>query len=141
MDEETETDKLVKKFGVSVVLLIIISTLSIIFILNKFTYKEPSIIKKVNNKETFIILVKNSKCQKCSKLKELISDTNYSYTELNKEDTTRYNKTIKKLNLSVDDITVPTIIYVKKGKTYSFLVDASMDDFKEYLDNLKDVGD
>lgn len=140
MDEETETDKLVKKFGVSVVLLIIISTLSIIFILNKFTYKEHSIIKKVNNKETFIVLVKNSKCQKCSKLKELINDTNYSYIELNEKDT-KYNKIIKKLKLSTDDITVPTIIYVKKGKTYSFLVDASIDDFKEYLDNLKDVGD
>lgn len=141
MDKETETDKLVKRFSTGVIITIIFTIPVIIFIINKFIYKDSSIINKVNNKDTFVVLVKDSKCKKCSKLKELIIDSNYSYAELNQEDTTRYNKTIKKLNLSTDDVTAPTIIYVKKGKTYSFIVNASMKDFKEYLDYLKKLGD
>lgn len=137
---ETETEKLVKKFIIGLIVVIIFAIPTVIFLINKFIYNDSSIIKKVNNKETFMILVKDYSCNNCIEIKNIIEDNNYDCVELNSYEENKYKNVLNKIDLSLSDIKTPSVIYVDKGKVYSFLVDVKIGELKTYLKNINNLG-
>lgn len=137
---ETETEKLVKKFIIGLIVVIIFAIPTVIFLINKFIYNDSSIIKKVNNKETFMILVKDYSCNNCIEIKNIIEDNNYDCVELNSYEENKYKNVLNKIDLSLSDIKTPSVIYVDKGKVYSFLVDVKISELKTYLKNINNLG-
>lgn len=137
---ETGTEKLVKKFIIGLIVVIIFAIPTVIFLINKFIYNDSSIIKKVNNKETFMILVKDYSCNNCIEIKNIIEDNNYDCVELNSYEENKYKNVLNKIDLSLSDIKTPSVIYVDKGKVYSFLVDVKIGELKTYLKNINNLG-
>ncbi len=137
---ETGTEKLVKKFIIGLIVVIIFAIPTVIFLINKFIYNDSSIIKKVNNKETFMILVKDYSCNNCIEIKNIIEDNNYDCVELNSYEENKYKNVLNKIDLSLSDIKTPSVIYVDKGKVYSFLVDVKISELKTYLKNINNLG-
>lgn len=137
---ETETEKLVKKFIIGLIVVIIFAIPTVIFLINKFIYNDSSIIKKVNNKETFMILVKDYSCNNCIEIKNIIEDNNYDCVELNSYEENKYKNVLNKIDLSLSDIKTPSVIYVDKGKVYSFLVDVKISELRTYLKNINNLG-
>lgn len=137
---ETGTEKLVKKFIIGLIVVIIFAIPTVIFLINKFIYNDSSIIKKVNNKETFMILVKDYSCNNCIEIKNIIEDNNYDCVELNSYEENKYKNVLNKIDLSLSDIKTPSVIYVDKGKVYSFLVDVKISELRTYLKNINNLG-
>lgn len=137
---ETGTEKLVKKFIIGLIVVIIFAIPTVIFLINKFIYNDSSIIKKVNNKETFMILVKDYSCNNCKEIKNIIEDNNYDCVELNSYEENKYKNVLNKIDLSLSDIKTPSVIYVDKGKVYSFLVDVKISELRTYLKNINNLG-
>ncbi len=137
---ETETEKLVKKFIIGLIVVIIFAIPTVIFLINKFIYNDSSIIKKIDNKETFMILVKDYSCNNCIEIKNIIEDNNYDCVELNSYEENKYKNVLNKIDLSLSDIKTPSVIYVDKGKVYSFLVDVKIGELKTYLKNINNLG-
>ncbi len=137
---ETETEKLVKKFIIGLIVVIIFAIPTVIFLINKFIYNDSSIIKKIDNKETFMILVKDYSCNNCIEIKNIIEDNNYDCVELNSYEENKYKNVLNKIDLSLSDIKTPSVIYVDKGKVYSFLVDVKISELRTYLKNINNLG-
>lgn len=137
---ETGTEKLVKKFIIGLIVVIIFAIPTVIFLINKFIYNDSSIIKKIDNKETFMILVKDYSCNNCIEIKNIIEDNNYDCVELNSYEENKYKNVLNKIDLSLSDIKTPSVIYVDKGKVYSFLVDVKISELRTYLKNINNLG-
>ena len=137
---ETGTEKLVKKFIIGLIVVIIFAIPTVIFLINKFIYNDSSIIKKIDNKETFMILVKDYSCNNCIEIKNIIEDNNYDCVELNSYEENKYKNVLNKIDLSLSDIKTPSVIYVDKGKVYSFLVDVKISELKTYLKTINNLG-
>jgi len=89
---------------------------------------------KINNKEDFLILVTESENVKCHDIINLLESYNLEFNILNRTEDANYYKTIDKINIEESDITPPTLIYMKEGEFYSFLVSERENDIKSYLE-------
>lgn len=117
------------------ILVVIIFCLPIGFLINnKFGNKKSLIIEKINNKEDFLILVTESENVKCHDIINLLESYNLEFNILNRTEDANYYKTIDKINIEESDITPPTLIYMKEGEFYSFLVSERENDIKSYLE-------
>ena len=111
------------KLFLGLLVFIIIGLIVFLFIKNKLFIEDSSITKSVNNKDTMLILVVENNCRRCTDSKKVLNDLNVNYFILNKNKERNYKKIIKQIKLEESDITIPTIIYVKKGKVYSYIYD------------------
>ena len=112
----------------------------IIFIFNKFGNNSSLILNSLNKKENLVLLVTKEECKSCEDSENLLKKQKVNYTLLNKDQETNYEKIIRKIGISDDDIIVPTIIYVEEGLLYSSLVTPTKKELISYIEinNLSD---
>lgn len=85
--------------------------------LTELTYKD--IIKKTNNKESFVLVISRTTCSHCMeykpKLKKIANDKNIDiyYIDYDKESNKNQEKLFDKFDL---DGSTPITIFIKKGK-------------------------
>ena len=82
---DSELISLIKKIGFTLLLLIIGIILMITMYRNKFQLKESNIIKKINNNDTFLILITDNKCSNCIEIKNILDENNIDYIKISKE--------------------------------------------------------
>ena len=114
----------------TVVGIIIVSVLTIIFI-NKFSIHEPK------NDSEVVLLFEDRNCNDCSDINNVFTELKVKkylvYKDNNKTD---YDKIIKQLGISEEEIISPTIIYVKENKMVANLVEIKeVDKLQVFLDN------
>ena len=121
-------------FGLLVVIIFAIPTFFVIK--NKLLVKETSIIKQINNKENFVILVTKENCTNCKDYEKELKNLNVEYSTLKKDTSESYTKVLDKLSINENDIIPPTIIYVEEGILKSTLVDIkNNNEIKEFVEN------
>mgnify|MGYP001152816195 CR=1 FL=1 len=106
----------------------------IIFIFNKFGNNSSLILNSLNKKENLVLLVTKEECKSCEDSENLLKKQKVNYTLLNKDKETNYEKIIRKIGISDDDIIVPTIIYVEEGLLYSSLVTPTKKELISYIE-------
>lgn len=106
----------------------------IIFIFNKFGNNSSLIFNSLNKKENLVLLVTKEECKSCEDSENLLKKQKVNYTLLNKDQETNYEKIIRKIGISDDDIIVPTIIYVEEGLLYSSLVTPTKKELISYIE-------
>lgn len=106
----------------------------IIFIFNKFGNNSSLILNSLNKKENLVLLVTKEECKSCEDSENLLKKQKVNYTLLNKDQETNYEKIIRKIGISDDDIIVPTIIYVEEGLLYSSLVTPTKKELISYIE-------
>lgn len=122
--------------GLFIALIIVIPILIILFL--KFDEKKSTIIKKIDNKETFFLFVENNSCKNCQNFRKILNNEHIDYIVL-KENTKEYDKILDKISISNDDIIFPTIIYIKEGKHYANLPNiTNKKDLEEFINNYKE---
>ena len=111
----------------------------IIFIFNKFGNNSSLILNSLNKKENLVLLVTKEECKSCEDSENLLKKQKVNYTLLNKDQETNYEKIIRKIGISDDDIIVPTIIYVEEGLLYSSLVTPTKKELISYIEINREV--
>ena len=79
---DPELISLIKKIGCTLLLLVIGITLMIIIYRNKYQLGESNIIKKINNNDTFLILITDNKCSNCIEIKNILDENNIDYIKI-----------------------------------------------------------
>ena len=108
-----------------------------IFLINKLTPQEPTIIKAINTNEQVILLVTSNNCSNCSSIKNIINDLEIKKFIINKDkDRIEYDKILTGIEMLDSDIISPTIIYFENSKLISSLVDIkNKEDLLVFLNN------
>ena len=68
-----------------------------------------------------MILVVENDCIECKNYQEQLNNNGIGYMKVNKSKDTNYELILNELNMSYDDVTSPSIIYVKNKKVVSTL--------------------
>lgn len=132
-----ETNKFFKRFFIGIGICLIFGVALTLIFINRFNVKPSPILKRINNKESFLILITNSNKNKCEDIEKTIIKYNFTYEVLS-SNSNSYNEIISKLNLDNNDVTPPSIIFISSGKAYSILPDINnIRDVNKYLDNLQ----
>lgn len=104
-------------FGVLIVLVFAIPIL--IFLVR--TYGGSSVLNKVDNKKSVIILVTSNECDKCSLVNKVLKENNVKFLKLNSSTNKDYDEVMRKLGIENKREEFPILIYVKDGKMYANL--------------------
>ena len=92
------------------------------FIRNHLIVDESTIIKRINNNDTFIIFVTDKKCKDCKKYKKTLKNNKVDYNIINIDKDKNYKKILKELDIESTEITPPSLIYVNEGQPFATLV-------------------
>lgn len=95
------------------------------------------ISKKMKSKESFLIYINGSDCDNCDKIKKFLDEKNVSYEEIY-EASSQAKKIFKEYDFVTDESISPAVIYVKKGKIYSNLVNiGDTEELGEFIEYYK----
>lgn len=124
------------KFILAVVLVFAIPVFFVIK--NKLVITESSVLKDIQKKEIVLLYITEEDCSNCKKIKKELDKQEIEYDELNKDTNKDYKTIIRKIGLSSSKLYTPTLVYVVKGKTESYIVDIkSIEELNNYIDNIK----
>ena len=119
-------------FGVGIVILFAIPIM--IFLVK--TYGTSSVLNKINDDETFTILVTAKSCDNCNLVKDILKDNNVKFVKLNSSTNKNYEEIMKKFKLENKREEYPILIYVKDGEMQAnlFSIDTkeNVEDFIEF---------
>ena len=130
---DSELISLIKKIGFTLLLLIIGIILMIIMYRNKFQLKESNIIKKINNNDTFLILITDNKCSNCIEIKNILDEKNINYIKISNNN--EIKKVKDKLKKEEKDIEIPSLLIVSEKELKVSLVNPNNEELYLFLDN------
>ena len=130
---DSELISLIKKIGLTLLLLIIGIILMITMYRNKFQLKESNIIKKINNNDTFLILITDNKCSNCIEIKNILDENNIDYIKISNNN--EIKKVKDKLIIEEKDIEIPSLLIVSEKELKVSLVNPNNEELYLFLDN------
>ena len=127
-------NKLLLAISISILLVI-----PLFLIIKNISYLDKSkVIKKMNNNEEFILILRKSKCNECKMLTKNIKKYNYKYMVVYIDTDRNYKDILRNLNLGSNNIEPPTVIYIKDKKVSSYIVNVKEEkEIKSYLKNIE----
>ena len=93
------------------------------FFYSKLIQIDSKIIQKIENKETFMILITNNNCKDCPKYEKTIKELSTNYQVMNKDKDKDYSILLKQLDIPEKDIISPALIYIENGTLKSTLIE------------------
>ena len=130
---DPELISLIKKIGCILLLLVISITLMIIIYRNKYQLGESNIIKKINNNDTFLILITDNKCSNCIEIKNILDENNIDYIKISNNN--EIKKVKEKLIIEEKDLEIPSLLIVSEKELKVSLVNPNNEELYLFLDN------
>ena len=130
---DPELISLIKKIGCTLLLLVIGITLMIIIYRNKYQLGESNIIKKINNNDTFLILITDNKCSNCVQIKNILDENNIDYIKISNNN--EIKKVKEKLIIEEKDLEIPSLLIISEKELKVSLVNPSNEELYLFLDN------
>ena len=119
-------------FGVGIVILFAIPIM--IFLVK--TYGTSSVLNKINDDESFTILVTAKSCDNCKLVSNILKNYDVEFVKLNSSTNKSYEEIMKKLKVENKREEYPILIYVKDGEMQAnlFSIDSKekVEDFIEF---------
>ena len=131
--KDIELISLIKKIGCTLLLLVIGITLMIIIYWNKYQLGESNIIKKINNNDTFLILITDNKCSNCVQIKNILDENNIDYIKISNNN--EIKKVKEKLIIEEKDLEIPSLLIISEKELKVSLVNPSNEELYLFLDN------
>ena len=98
-----------------------------------------TIKSRMDNKDTFIIYIEKDDCSNCNKVKDLLDKNNITYMNYYENDSS-LKSFLDKYDFNLSSDISPAIIYIKKGKLYSNMVNIrDIEELELFLRNYKIV--
>ena len=135
--KDPEVIQLRNRFILGIIIIIIFLIPLLIFISNKSGASDSIIINKINNKEKLFIFITSNNCSNCKEIEKIIKNEKIDYIELNKDKIKNYNYILKKIDISEEEITIPSLIYEENGKNYAILTNIKEEELIDFIDNYK----
>ena len=133
MDEETK--EILKKILIGIIISILIFVPMVLFFKNRFMNTETEVLKRINKKDTFFVLIYDNDT-KINELNDYFKNNKIEYTKLNKSIDSNYDTILRKLEVSKDDIKVPSLLLIEEGKLYSYLNNVKVnEELSLFIDN------
>ena len=130
---DPELISLIKKIGCTLLLLVIGIILMIIIYRNKYQLGESNIIKKINNNDTFLILITDNKCSNCVQIKNILDENNIDYIKISNNN--EIKKVKEKLIIEEKDLEIPSLLIISEKELKVSLVNPSNEELYLFLDN------
>ena len=102
---------------------------------NKFDLGTSKINQKIDKQETLMVFIVNPECNNCKDIEKTLSTNNVQYYKLDTSKKVEYDTFLQKLAITENEIIVPTLMYIEKGKLYSTLVDINDEDLNSFINN------
>ena len=133
MDEETK--EILKKILIGIIISILIFVPMVLFFKNRFMNTETEVLKRINKKDTFFVLIYDNDT-KINELNDYFKNNRIEYTKLNKSIDSNYDTILRKLEVSKEDIKVPSLLLIEEGKLYSYLNNVKVnEELSLFIDN------
>ncbi len=106
------------------------------FMRNKLVDNKSTVISRINNNDSFIILVTDKSCKECEKYEKILKKEKIDFNKVNIDKDNNYPNLLQKLNLSSSEIIPPSIIYIANGHLFSTLVNiGNEEDINAFIKN------
>lgn len=137
--DDEELIALFKRLGVGILVLLLFSTIFVIFIYNKFLPHTAEVITKINNDESLYVLVDDNSCKTCKRIEEVLKENNVKYYEINIDKDNHYKEFLQTLSITKNEVVVPTLMYINNGNLDSTIVEIKDEEIlKAFLENTKE---
>ena len=134
--EDEELAILLKKLGIGIIVLLVFSTLIIIFFYNKFSPHIPKVITSIEKKETIYVFIENNSCKNCKEIKQILNDKKINYYTINIDKEKEYKLFLNKLSITENDVIIPMLMYIKDGNLDSSVIEISDEEIlNAFIDN------
>lgn len=136
---DEEFRKLSKRFFISMFFVLLFIIPFTIALITKFGVNNTDIEKSIRNKETILLFITKKNCSRCIEIKNELEKNNTLYAELNIDKTTinDYQRILRRIKISENDVIAPTLIYIEDGELISSLVDIKeKNDLLSYIENI-----
>ena len=136
---DEEFRKLSKRFFISMFFVLLFIIPFTIALITKFGVNNTDIEKSIRNKETILLFITKKNCSRCIEMKNELEKNNILYAELNIDKTTinDYQRILRRIKISENDVIAPTLIYIEDGELISSLVDIKeKNDLLSYIENI-----
>ncbi len=121
---DEELVKIRKEFFIKVgVGILVVILFSLMVLLVSGPRKTNSVQKKINNKETFVMLYTDNSCDTCKDIKKRLKDDGIEYSELNGSKVYDTTDILTGLGLDRDKVIAPSIFYIVDGELYSYIIE------------------
>ena len=131
--KDTELIDLIKKISYTIILLIIAISLMTVIYHNKYQLGESNIIKKINNNDTFLILITDNKCSNCVQIKNILDENNIDYIKISNNN--EIKKVKEKLIIEEKDLEIPSLLIISEKELKVSLVNPSNEELYLFLNN------
>ncbi len=108
------------KVGVGILVVILFSLMVMLITGPKRT---NSVEKRLNNKDTFVILYTDNSCDTCKDIKKRLKNDGIDYSELNGSVVYDTTEILSGMGLKRDKVIAPSIFYIVDGELYSYIID------------------
>ncbi|MBR2828847.1 MAG: hypothetical protein IKE70_06420 [Bacilli bacterium] len=121
--------------GVFIALLVVIPFFIVIIV--KLDQINSKIIKRLNAKESFYILVESSNCKNCREVESTLKDNELSYEKINIEKE-EYEEILEKLHSMSLEVSPPAILFIQNGTMVEKLTKINEnDELEEFINNIE----
>jgi glutaredoxin len=110
--------------------LLVVILFSFMVVLVSGPKKSNSVQKRLNKKDTFVILYTEKSCDTCKDIKKRLKEDGIDYTELNGSKVYETTEILEGMGLKRDKVIAPSIFYIVDGELYSYIIDVQ--DVKTY---------
>ena len=131
--KDTELIDLIKKISYTIILLIIAISLMTVIYHNKYQLGESNIIKKINNNDTFLILLTDNKCSNCIQIKTILDENNIEYIKMSNNN--EIKKVKDKLMIGEKDLEIPSLLIISEKELKVSLVNPNKEELYLFIDN------
>ena len=110
--------------------LLVVILFSLMVVLVSGPKKANSVQKRLNKKDTFVILYTEKSCDTCKDIKRRLKEDGIDYTELNGSKVYETTEILEGMGLKRNIVIAPSIFYIVDGELYSYIIDVQ--DVKTY---------
>ncbi len=118
-------EDLKKRFFIGVIVALVFCVPLVIFFARGSS--NGKIINKLNNDESFVLLVNSKECDKCGLVEDILDGRNIDYEVINNYSTNNYEEIMLRLKISNNNDNFPILVYVENGETKAYLNNISND--------------
>lgn len=118
---------------------IVFGALFVIILFNHFGGKGISINKKIAKEKNLFVVVLEEKEKTSPKVVKILKEENVKYAVLYQQEERYFNDFLKKVSLTDEDLSSPTLIYIEDEKAKEVLVHATKEEkIKSFIEENKE---
>lgn len=138
--EDVELKNTLRGAIIFIAIFIVFGGLFLKIIINNFSYEDVSVGKRLDKKDTFLLLIVNEKSKNNTDIVECFKDNDLKVEIVNSDREKYYDDFLFKLGITRYEISEPSLLDIREGKVVSIMTDVKLDNnLNVFIDTYKDT--